>query len=248
VGTAYLSSNAVTFNFTPGNEIIVPAAGNIVLTVKADLMGIGAGSTHADAPKFYITTVATDITAKGVSSQGDITPATTTPNIEAAASVAAMSIYKTTASIALVGPTGGSSVSAAAQEVLRVNVTNNGAFDLTVTSFDVTSYYTGTSSATASTSLYWSTDLGTAIATGATVSSSGGEIAISPTSNNTVPAGTTKTLVLKADTTGTITSGTRSFHMDLPTVADFGWTPDGTTSEVITLTPGMPITGPTFTY
>jgi len=247
LGTTYMNATTATFNFSAGNEIIVPANGNRVVTVKADLMGIGAGATTADAPKFYIAAIG-DIVAAGVSSQQTLTVAGTTTVPTSSANFNAQTLYKTTASVALVGPAGGLSTPASNQNVLQVTVTNNGAYDLTVTKFTVTPYFTGTSTASVSTKLYSSADnYTTAIATGTASTTSGVAIALAATSGNTVPAGTSRTFKVLSDTTGSIPSGSRSYHMDIAAISDFGWTPDGG-SEVTTLTPGLPINGPTLTY
>ncbi|MFH1401616.1 MAG: hypothetical protein ABIG40_01505 [Parcubacteria group bacterium] len=258
VGTTYLASGVATFNFNPGSELIVPAAGDLYVTVKADVMGMSTGATDATSSTFYLASATTSVDSIGVSSQTAITESTTTPDVAAASNFGAMALYKTTASVSLAGPTAGGSVAAALQEVLRVAITNNGLYDLTVTKVNVTPYFTGTVGTTTvdatRVALYWSTDLATAITSttsAATITpmlQNGTALLLQPISNNTVAAGTTKTLVVKAYTIGMGDSTTvDSFHMDLAAVADFGWTPAGG-AQVITLTPGMPIQGPTLQY
>jgi len=158
-------------------------------------------------------------------------------------------LYNTTATASLASNSpSGSSVASATQQVLKVDVTNNGVDALTVTSFDVTPTYSGTITGAVATNLYWSDDLSTPVASGANFSGGSGEkIFISPTSNNIVAAGETRTLVLVADTTGLTTNN--KLHVDLAAVGDFGWTPSGTgKAEVITVTKNLPITGGTITY
>jgi hypothetical protein len=256
LGTSYMNATTVTFNFSSGNEIVVPANTTKVIAVKADLMGIDAGSTHADAPKFYIASVASDMTTKGASSQASIAEATTTPSADNTSNVYAQYLYKTTASVSLnSGLASGTLYPSAATEVMRVDIKNNGYYDLTLTSFDLTPYISGTVSTssdnTTKIALYWSTDLTTAIASATTSSTTvpvlqnGVQVVLSPTSTtNTVGAGQTKTLVVKAFTTG-LTSTGNSIQMALAAVADFGWTPAGG-SEVTARTPGLPLNGPSF--
>jgi len=245
LGAKAPDAGTVTYNFAAGQEIVVPTnGGSKVLTLKADLMGIGAGSAHADAPKFYIANVPTDITSVGASSIQPITEATTTPDAQVAANVNAMYLYKTTASIAKVASA--DSDPGSYMEVLRVNVKNEGLYDLALNSFDFTPQYSGTITGTTISRLYLS-DLVTVVATGTATSTSGTKITMStPTANNVVAPGETKTFVLYADTTGLTTVG-NSFRADLAAMADFGWIPDGAAAEVVTLTPGMPIVGQTFT-
>lgn len=255
LGTSYMNATTATFSFSAGNEIIVPANGYKVITVKAYLMGIGAGSTHADAPKFYIADVPTDITSIGVDSQIAIVEATTTPLIDDAANVNAQNLYKTTASV------GGNTLASGAfnpstkTKVLSFPVTNNGLYDLTLNTLTFTPSISGTvgtsTDGTVKMEAYWSDDLATLIASATTSSTTvpvlqnATAVTLSTTTNLIIGAGQTKTMVVYAYTTGLSTTG-NSIQMNISATADFGWIPVGGT-EVTTLTPGLPLTGPSFT-
>ena len=247
LNTAYASGTTVTFNFNSGEEMLIPVgATGKVITVKADLNGIDGGVTHADAPRLYIAAIAADLTTNGANSGEPIIETAGTPAPDTASNFGAMTLYNTTATASLASNSpSGSSIPSANQPVLKVDVTNNGVDALTVTSFDVTPIYTGSTTGAAATKLYWSDDLSAIVTSGDNFfGESGVKIAISPLSNNIVAAGVTRTLVLVADTTGLT-----KLRVDLAAVDDFGWTPSGTgANEVTTVTKNLPITGGTITY
>jgi len=64
----------------------------------------------------------------------------------------------------------------------------------------------------------------------------------------TIPKGTTKTLILKGDTTGgDKTTGADGFRVDISAIADLNWD-DQKAQSITTLTAGLPLTGSTITY
>ena len=248
----YLSGSTVTFNFPTGSEYVVPADDYKIITVKSDLNGVGSGVTHAHAPIWTIADASSDVTEIGGQSDASITDATSST-----LTPAAKTLYKTIATVSKnttlssVDVDGGAATASATQKVLAVDITNGGTADLTITVFNVTPVFSGTSSATEGIKLYWSTDLGTQITGGAggsgAILTTGTEVAMTPSANNTVPAGETKTIIVQADTSGLGATVTNTFHLDMPAVSDFGWVPAGG-SVVTTLTKNLPITGPTYTY
>ncbi|TRZ77483.1 hypothetical protein D4R87_02660, partial [bacterium] len=244
----YLSGSNVTFNFATGEEYEVPADDYKIITVKSDFNGVGSGVTHADAPIWTIADASSDVTEIGAQSD-----ATITDDTSSALTPAAKTLYKTIATVSknttLIDS--GAATASATQKVLAVDITNGGTADLTITVFNVTPVFSGTSTATAGIKLYWSTDLGTQITGGAggseDILKTGTKVAMTPSSDNTVPAGETKTIIVQADTSGLGATVTNTFHLDMPAVSDFGWIPAGG-SVVTTLTKNLPITGPTYTY
>ncbi len=246
----YVSGGTVVFNFPSGSEYEIPADSYKVITVKADLNGIGNGVTHADAPIWTINNPSTDVTGEGVQSGNSVSPSSAL-----AVTPAAKTLYKTIATVTLnttafTGASGGSAIASATQKVLAVDIANGGPADLTVTTFNPTPATSGTPTGTTGIKLYWSDDLSTVIGSGPGTGLNGelvngGKVSVTLTGNTTVPANTTKTIIVTADTVGLTTNN--AFHLDLAAVSDFGWTPDGGT-EVTTLTKNLPITGPTFTY
>jgi len=173
-GTTQLASAPVvgsTANFV--NEIglfTVPSAGYKVITVKADVFGIGTGAIPGDAPKLYISDLAdtTMLRALGSSSNSSTTVTLTTGGVDPTTPGNQLSqyLYKSIATIAKnASSPAGASVAGAAKEVLRFDVTADSTADIVVNTVALTISGTVDITGTGNASLYKSTDLVNALAT-----------------------------------------------------------------------------------
>lgn len=256
------TNTTLTFDMTD-NPYELAADADTIITVKCDFNGVGSGVgggvTQGDSPRISIADPSSNITYLGSQSNStsitDATSSALNPNLQY--------LYKTTATVALatvgnipssVSELGSMDVfggedraTSGAQDVMAIIITNNGSHSLTITSLDLTAVTSGTPTGTSGIDLYWSDNMSQIIGSGGVAAlTNGTEVEITlNTSYNTLGAWETNAIIVKADTTGMATD--KSFRLDIPTVADFGWTPSGG-SEVLARTKSLPITGPNYSY
>lgn len=200
-----LTKDTTTFSDEVG-LFTVPSGGAKVITVKADLFGVDAGVFSGDAPILYIADVASDVETRGVTSAGPITATAGLPSPEIADNFGAMFLYKTKVIVTKnAASPSGSATPGANSEVLRFDVTADAAGDAQIKKITFT--VNGTCDFIGSKSrqylLYKSSDPIKILATGVSIPATG-KIIMSFTFPELVVAGTTKTFILKTDTTGCV--------------------------------------------
>jgi hypothetical protein len=211
----FLVSGSTTFSFVPGQEIVIPANGNKVLSLKADLSD-NSSAVEGSTMQFGLGTAASAyqtnyIVAQGVSS-GTTLAESAIVNSSAATTTAltanSMYVYATKPSVSLnaSSPSGAQAVGTS-KEVFRFDITAPATgFDINVNAVRFTIGTNASSAAFDKTyNLYKSTDLSTAIGTGiswasATSSGTSGFVTIYPFAGNAVGSGSTVTYTLYANT------------------------------------------------
>lgn len=139
--TSYMSGTTVTFNFVPGSEIIVPAYGEKVLSLKANLAGVTNGVTSGDKAYLYVADVATDLTSTGVSSGLDIVETNGSPSAQTDTNFGAVVMYRTIPTVSLnSGLVAGKLMPGAKTVVAMVDVQADAAYGVSLEEISVKPY------------------------------------------------------------------------------------------------------------
>jgi hypothetical protein len=94
IGTSYILNGKVIFAFPPGLEIYIPAASYKTIRLKANLMGVLAGTSSGDCLRFYIADCQGDIDSLGASSCMAITETEGSLNPENPSNFGAMTLVQ----------------------------------------------------------------------------------------------------------------------------------------------------------
>jgi hypothetical protein len=258
LGTSYVVSNTVTFNFPTGSEVSIPV-GNKVLTLKVDLSAYTSlleGSTLKFTFGSGTDSEDTDyITAKGASSgstlaYGDINGASAIGSL----ATSEMWLYATKPVLSSNSASpSGAKVPNTNQEVFRFDVTNpHPSISLDVNAIGFTISNSATDSLWGKTfNLYKSTNpsvsIGLGLAAANSSSDTDGWVAIYPTAGYTVGANSTVTYILKGDTSGmNVTTGNDLLSVNIED-GDFFWD-DNYTVNANQKVSGLPVLGGTLSY